>query len=44
MRVGSMVFVKESSPECCCPPSYNNELKTGTFFCPKNALEDTAGP
>ncbi|KAH8072166.1 hypothetical protein JL720_11208 [Aureococcus anophagefferens] len=42
--VGSMVYIKESSPECCCPPGYNNELKTGTFFCPKNMLEDTAGP
>ena len=39
-----MVYIKESSPECCCPPGYNNELKTGTFFCPKNMLEDTAGP
>ena len=43
-QVGSMVYIKESSPECCCPPGYNNELKTGTFFCPKNMLEDTAGP
>ena len=42
-QVGSMVYIKESSPECCCPPGYNNELKTGTFFCPKNMLEDTAG-
>ncbi|KAH8054670.1 hypothetical protein JL722_8611 [Aureococcus anophagefferens] len=44
LSVGSMVYIKESSPECCCPPGYNNELKTGTFFCPKNMLEDTAGP
>lgn len=44
IRVGSMVYVKDSSPECCCPPKFNNEKKTGIFFCPKNLLEDTDGP
>ena len=44
IRVGSMVYVKDSSPECCCPPKFNKEKKTGIFFCPKNLLEDTDGP
>lgn len=44
MRVGSMVFVKEQSPWCCCPPAFNNEDKTGYSYCPKNAYENTVGP
>mmetsp|Transcript_7183 Transcript_7183/g.21170 ORF Transcript_7183/g.21170 Transcript_7183/m.21170 type:complete len:394 (+) Transcript_7183:305-1486(+) len=44
MRVGSMVYIKETAPECCCPPAYNNEEKTGTIFCPSNMYENTRGP
>ncbi|KAJ1446662.1 hypothetical protein M885DRAFT_545625 [Pelagophyceae sp. CCMP2097] len=43
IRLGSMVFIKASAPECCCPEAFNNEVKTGQFFCPKNAYDDTAG-
>jgi len=44
IREGSMVYVLDSSPECCCPPEYNNDQKTGHFRCPLNSYEDTAGP
>lgn len=44
IRVGSMVFVKDTAPECCCPKPYNNERKIGAFYCPRNAFHDTAGP
>lgn len=44
IRTGSMVFVNDNSPQCCCPPFYDNDKKTGAFFCPSNALDDTVGP
>lgn len=35
MRVGSMVYIRDTSPECCCPPVYNNEMKTGASAAPR---------
>lgn len=44
LREGSMVFITDAAPECCCPPDYNNDKKIGRFFCPINAYDDTSGP
>lgn len=33
-RVGSLVYIKSSSPVCCCPPPFQAATRVGSFQCP----------
>jgi hypothetical protein len=33
-RVGSLVYIKDSSPVCCCPPPFSADTRVGSFQCP----------
>jgi len=35
-RVGSVVYVTDAAPVCCCPPNYNPLTRTGSFLCPRS--------
>lgn len=35
-RVGSVVYVTDSAPVCCCPSNYNPLTRTGSFLCPRS--------
>lgn len=41
-RIGSVVYVQNTAPVCCCPPNYNPLVNTGSFFCPRSL--QGAGP
>ena len=35
IRVGSMVRINSNAAVCCCPPTYRDSTKRGSFFCPR---------
>ena len=44
IRIRSMVMIKQSAPQCCCPPIYSTQKYTGFKFCPKNPVEGATAP
>ena len=42
LRVGSIVYIKKTSPICCCPRPYKATERYGSFLCPKGYAD--AGP
>ena len=33
-RIGSLVYIKNVAPVCCCPPPFSIESRVGSFQCP----------
>ena len=34
LRIGSLVYIKDSAPVCCCPPPFSSDTRVGSFQCP----------
>ena len=44
IRVGSIVYVKQEAPRCCCPPVYDGSTRVGSFACPIGTGSSQNGP
>lgn len=34
LRIGTLVYIKDSAPVCCCPPPFSADTRVGSFQCP----------
>jgi len=41
-RIGSLVYIQNTAPVCCCPPPYQSATRKGSFQCPIGATNDGA--
>mmetsp|Transcript_19797 Transcript_19797/g.33126 ORF Transcript_19797/g.33126 Transcript_19797/m.33126 type:complete len:539 (+) Transcript_19797:100-1716(+) len=42
LRIGSLVYIKDTAPVCCCPPPFTSETRVGSFQCPRGATSNGA--
>ena len=42
LRPGSLVYVKDTAPVCCCPPPFSADTRVGSFYCPRGPTSDGA--
>ncbi len=34
LRIGSVVYIRNTAPVCCCPPPFQSDTRIGSFQCP----------
>jgi hypothetical protein len=34
LRLGSLVYINDLAPVCCCPPPFSSDTRVGSFQCP----------
>jgi len=40
-RIGSLVYIQNSAPVCCCPPPFTSSTREGSFQCPIGPFSTT---
>lgn len=41
-RIGSLVYIENTAPVCCCPPPFQSASRRGSFQCPVGATDNGA--